>query len=147
MDASMMLDVELARETDHGCLLMTQARVFLGDLLRLKESAIMLHLLINYGDSIIMNYLSWWPDIRRRFSLWLILNVSTNRDPVNNMCCDSSDGAKQVLGNCLGLLWHICLREFLLHLRVEICVDRGPELKYFVETQSCEDLSQMCDSY
>jgi hypothetical protein len=58
MDASMMLDVELARETDHGCLLMTQARVFLGDLLRLKESAIMLHLLINYGDSIIMNYLS-----------------------------------------------------------------------------------------
>jgi hypothetical protein len=58
MDASMMLDVELARETDHGGLLMTQARVFLGDLLRLKESAIMLHLLIHYGDSIIMNYLS-----------------------------------------------------------------------------------------
>jgi hypothetical protein len=107
----------------------------------------MLHLLIHYGDSIIMNYLSWRPDIRRRFSLWLILNVSTNWYPVNYMCRDCADGAKQVFGYCLRLLWHICLREFLLHLRVEICVDRGPELKHLVETQSCEGLSQMCDSY
>ena len=50
-----MLDVELARETYHGGLFMTQARVLLGDLLSLKESTIMLHLLIHYGDSIIMN--------------------------------------------------------------------------------------------
>ena len=48
MYASVMLDIELARETDNRCLLMTQARVFVVDLLCLKESAIMLHLLIHY---------------------------------------------------------------------------------------------------
>jgi hypothetical protein len=126
MDASVVLDVKLARKTDYRGFFMVLAHATLMISKFVCEiKSVLLKFLIDKGLTFFLIDVNLVPNGRGLF-VRLVYNISTDWDSMYYMRRHSSDRAKKVFGNRLGLRWYKWVGKFLLYLGVQIRVQGRP---------------------